>query len=145
MYARYNQGENNHTANDSTMIRAHLTGRNETPMNNSAATGQLTGLLNTDGTRFDFVLHANGLHDIISAHFHLGSYGENGRVVKSIPIDARGMAIASWTINDTQPLTRDLTYHLKAGTIYVDVHTRKYPDGEIRGQTHDVSQRQYYC
>ena len=148
MDSRYQQYENNYNPignPESTMVRSHMTGRNETPPNNSAAGGHLVGLLSPDGNRFDFVLHTHGLTNITSAHFHLGAAGTNGRVVKSINIDPRGLAIGSWTINDPQPLTRDLTYHLKAGTIYVDVHTRQYPDGEIRGQTHDVTQRQYYC
>ena len=146
MDSRYQQYHNNYIPigqPESTMILAHMNGRNETPANNTAATGHLVGLLSPDGNRFDFVLHTQGLENIISAHFHLGAAGTNGRVVKSINIDPRGLAIGSWTISDSQPLTRDLTYHLKAGTIYTDVHTSQYPDGEIRGQTNDVSQRQY--
>ena len=145
-YQNYHNNYAHYRPAGSTIIKSELNGQNEVPANNSSATGELVGLLCPDGTRLDYALHTHGLHNIISAHFHIGVAGQNGRIVKTININpATGTAIGSWTINDSEPLTRDLMYHLKAGSLYVNVHTVQLPDGEIRGQTHDVSNRQYQC
>ena len=130
---------------------AELTGKKENPPNNSLAAGRLTGLLSLDQTRFDYVLQTNGLLGIQVAHFHSGGPEVNGPVVKDIPINQiTGIAIASWTSTDLfRPLTPALVQALKAGNIYVNVHTSLLPDGEIRGQVEplfikDTKSKYYY-
>jgi CHRD domain len=63
-----------------------------------------------------------------SAHFHgPAKEGENAGTmitISPLPSPMKGAAI----------LTEDQAKALLSGTMYVDVHSAKYPDGEIRGQ-----------
>jgi len=64
----------------------------------------------------------------VAAHIHLGAKGKSGNVL--IPLCAPCTKAAMGTVKLNAMELRDLT---KAAT-YVNVHTAKYPNGEIRGQ-----------
>ena len=63
-----------------------------------------------------------------AAHFHgPAGEGENAGVmitISPLPSPMKGAAI----------LTEDQSKALLSGNLYINVHTAKYPDGEIRGQ-----------
>lgn len=153
MPGRFNTMRTSHNSNyftrnqiDSQVMRSlvfqsDLNGENEVPPNSSTATGVMLALLSRDMSRLDYVLHTNGLDDIIAAHFHDGASGTNGPIVKTIDINTTtGRAIGSWTSGDNdEPLTPDLVEQLIAGDIYINVHTSTYPDGEIRDQLFLIS------
>jgi hypothetical protein len=71
-------------------------------------------------------------------HFHTGSVGKNGPVVKSIATSggpASGTVAGTWSTSDvSQPLTLALTDSLLSGRTYVNFHTAAHAGGEIRGQ-----------
>jgi len=120
----------------------NLNGSNEVLPNLSAATGTFVGLLKPDGSRLDYVLQTNGLVNISGAGFYLGLPGQNGTLVKTIPISfANGLATGSWTSFDAQPLTPALINSLVNGQIYINITTAQYPGGEIRGQIYPLSSK----
>jgi hypothetical protein len=64
----------------------------------------------------------------VAAHIHLGAKGKSGNVL--VPLCAPCTKAAMGTVKLNAMQLRDLT---KAAT-YVNVHTAKYANGEIRGQ-----------
>lgn len=80
--------------------------------------------------RLSYIISWGGLSGPATmAHFHLGAFGAKGPPLQSIPLaPGRNGAFGSWTINDT------LLAYLKSGGIYLNIHTAKNPEGEIRGQ-----------
>src|SRR6185503_7184560 len=105
---------------------ATLDGAQETPPVVTAATGTATFLLNGDDTlTYDVI--TTGLTGTM-AHIHLGAAGVPGPILINL---AGGPAIWSGT---TAALTSEQKAQLKAGLLYVNVHTAANPTGEIRGQ-----------
>lgn len=66
----------------------------------------------------------------IAAHIHAGAAGKNGPVV--IPLTKSGDN--EWTVPADAKLTAAQMTQLKAGGLYVNVHSDAHKDGEIRGQ-----------
>jgi Cu/Zn superoxide dismutase len=132
-------------------INVSLTGENEVPAINSAVTGMMTiqqfsdsslefsaNLLNPDGVE---LLGAAG------AHIHCGAIGANGPVVAFLtqPVEGgrmeeevnfSGFLDATSILDEACGATIDLLYKsIMEGRTYVNVHSTKNPDGEVRGQT----------
>jgi hypothetical protein len=74
--------------------------------------------------------------DITMAHVHKGAATETGAVVKELVVGADKKTVTgTWTFGTTEgALTDALIAELKAGKLYVAVHTAQNPGGEIRGQ-----------
>ncbi|MFD0959892.1 CHRD domain-containing protein [Paenibacillus chungangensis] len=83
---------------------------------------------------------------VTQAHIHLGRPGENGPIVAYLfgPVNG-GVSFRRGIINGmlrdsdlVGPLRggtiRQLIREIERGNAYVNVHTLRYPDGEIRGQ-----------
>ena len=105
---------------------ATLTGAAETPPVVTAATGTATLVLNGDDTlTYDVI--TSGLTGTM-AHIHLGAVGVAGPIIINL---AGGPTIWSGT---TAPLTTEQKAQLKAGLLYINVHTAANVNGEIRGQ-----------
>jgi hypothetical protein len=128
-------------------VRFHsvLSGGSEVPATDSAATGSLSGrLTGTPGQYvFTFDLAYSGLtSDLLDAHLHYGidppgtdPRGQEGPVVFPIEDIDAGHATATWRSEDRPfPLTDSLVDSLFDGELYLNVHTRQFSDGEIRGQ-----------
>jgi hypothetical protein len=116
-----------------------MNGAQETPANNTKGTGSATFTL--DGTKLNYSIDVKDLSGPASAaHIHVGAVGVAGPPVYSFTVKA----IASGTVaTGTIDLTRDasagvssdsLTKLLANGNAYVNVHTKNFPNGEIRGQ-----------
>ena len=70
--------------------------------------------------------------DVTMAHFHGPAMaGKNGPV--EIWISKKGSAVTS-PITGEVKLTPDQAKQLMAGEMYINVHTKDHPAGEIRGQ-----------
>lgn len=106
---------------------ATLNGTQEVPSLVSTSSG--TGSFSLTETSLTYDITIRSLSGAITAaHFHLGSVGVSGDVMK--PISFIGMrAQGAWTnLTDAE---RDA---ILDGRIYVNVHTAAHPNGEIRGQ-----------
>jgi hypothetical protein len=110
------------------------------------ATGQANFKLSKDGTQLHYKLIVANIGSVRFAHLHLAPKGENGQVVVTLfhPMPAvmspQGV-IAEGVITSASlsgPLAgmqlSDLIAAIEAGNIYVNVHSIKYPGGELRGQ-----------
>ncbi len=110
------------------------------------ATGQANFKLSKDGTQLHYKLIAANIESVLFAHLHLAPKGQNGPVVVTLfhPMPAvmspQGV-IAEGVITSASlsgplvgmPLS-DLITAIEAGNIYVNVHSLRYPGGELRGQ-----------
>jgi hypothetical protein len=109
---------------------AKLTVAQEIPkqvVKDTAANGSFTGTL--IGTKLKFKLTFAKLTGPASAaHIHLGAMGKSGNVV--VPLCAPCKSPVTGTVTVSAALQKDFTKHL----LYVNVHTAKNPNGEIRGQ-----------
>lgn len=121
-------------------LTASLDGAQESPSVATTATGTGSFVLNDDRTELSYVITYQGLSGPLTAggHFHLGTPGRNGGVVKTIALsgDSASRTISGvWRSSDaTQPLTTALVESLLTGRMYVNFHTAAHPGGEIRGQ-----------
>lgn len=131
-------------------FRTHLTGAEEVPAVDTNAQGQANFKLSNDGSELDYRVIVANIDDVMMAHLHLANVGENGPVVVWLYPDApppqliEGRAqgtLATGTITDGDlvgPLAGmdldDLVAAIRAGDIYVNIHTMSHPGGEIRGQ-----------
>lgn len=131
-------------------FRAHLSGDQEVPANESIAQGQATFQLSKDGTELSYKLIVANLEDLHMAHIHRAAAGVNGGVVVWLYPAGPPPAMISGTTNGIlaegtikaanlrgslagQPLST-LINEMSAGNTYVNVHTMLFPGGEIRGQ-----------
>ena len=132
---------------DARAFLAPLSGSGEEPPVDSTAHGQARMRLARDGDSviLGYRLEVFDLVDAAQAHIHLGSPDENGPVVAFLfgPQDPAGLfngTLAEGRIEESDlrgPLEGDLMgfiQALRAGELYVNVHTAAHPGGEIRGQ-----------
>ena len=110
------------------LFTATLTGGQETPPNNSAATGRATLLLSPDEKTARVSLTFSGLSSAqTDAHIHgPAAAGVSAPPVFPLPLGQ----ISDFAITLTASQVQDL----KSGLLYVNVHTSNFPSGEIRGQ-----------
>jgi hypothetical protein len=93
-----------------------------------------------------FRLALNNIRRVTEAHIHLGRPGQNGPVVATLfGPNRNGVTFRSGVVRGTirsgdleGPLRglniRWLIREIERGNAYVNVHTVRYPNGEIRGQ-----------
>ena len=109
---------------------ADLTAASEVPATDSAGTGKVEATLDTETKVFTWTVTYEGLSgDATAAHFH-GPAAEGANAPPVVPIDG---ALAS-PINGNATLTDEQMTQLQGGQWYFNLHTAKFPDGEIRGQ-----------
>lgn len=93
-----------------------------------AATGTFAGTLK--GAKLSYTLTFSGLSGpAIASHLHLGKPGVSGPVV--VPLCPPG---CTSPIKGTKTVSTSFLAAMKGGRAYVNVHTKKNPNGEIRGQ-----------
>jgi hypothetical protein len=115
-------------------VKALLDARQEVPaqtVKRPAARGVLTGTLVVNGTRGKLVwqLGFTGLSGkAVLAHVHLGQYGKAGPIGFLLCRPCRA------GMHGTTSVPRKVVNAIVNGGAYVDVHTKKNPRGEIRGQ-----------
>jgi hypothetical protein len=114
----------------STSFKANLDTRQEVPKETGAsvrASGSFTATLT--GTKLSWKLtfdHLTGA--ATAAHVHSGAKGKAGPVI--VPLCGPCKSPASGTARVTAAVAKMLS----GGGTYVNVHTAKNPNGEIRGQ-----------
>ncbi len=127
-------------------FKAMLSGKEVVPAVTTAAKGEAVFKLEKDGTELVYTLTVKDLENITAAHIHTGMIGKSGPPV--IPL-FRGpkkegkfsgeLAKGTITSKDLHGALEgksieDIVKMIKAGELYVNVHTDSNPGGEIRGQ-----------
>ena len=110
------------------VFTATLNGAQETPPNNSTATGTATLLLSPDEQTARVSLNFTGLSSAeTAAHIHgPAAPGVAGNVLFPLPNGSFSDFLISPSATDVQ--------NLKNGQLYINVHSSNFLNGEIRGQ-----------
>jgi len=116
-------------AAEPTAFTADLRGSSEVPPTESNAKGKAEVTYDDSTKTLRWTISYYGLTgSATAAHFHgPAAEGANSKVmitISPLPSPMKGAAI----------LTEDQSKALLSGNMYINVHTAKYPDGEIRGQ-----------
>lgn len=124
-----------------------LKGSNEVPARETNAAGQVIVKINKDEQSLYFKIIASNIDDVFAAHFHLAPAGENGGVVVTLytnfpqPSGPQNGILAEGVVtsDDFQNAFEDEDFSalidaIRSGNIYVNVHTSRYPSGELRAQ-----------
>ena len=104
-----------------------MTGTAAVPPTDSTATGTAEVTLDTEAKSVTWVYTHTGLSgDMTAAHIH----GPATATEAAPPV----IDTTTETMKGTAPITDAQAAELIAGKYYLNVHTEKFPDGEIRGQ-----------
>jgi len=109
---------------------ASLRGSAEVPKGSPTGSGTVKVTLDTKRSRACWTIAVKGIDKPLSAHVHKALPGKTGKVV--IPLGAKFMTKGCVMI----PLKTVRAVAKNPHGYYVNVHTRKYLGGAIRGQLH---------
>lgn len=105
----------------------NLSGSQEVPPNASSAKGSGEISVAPDGAISGSV-KVTGMTST-AAHIHDGAPNKNGPVIVKLDKTDTGFTVPGGT-----KLSDDQMSNLKAGNLYINVHSEAFPPGEIRGQ-----------
>jgi predicted small secreted protein len=108
-------------------IKVNLTGSEEVPPLSVPGSGAGSFRVAEDGTITGSVTTKDVQGTM--AHIHRGAKGANGPVI--VPLDKKG---DTYSVPAGRKLTPEQIADLKAGRLYVNVHTDRNKGGEVRGQ-----------
>jgi hypothetical protein len=108
-------------------MKVSLSASQEVPPANSAGSGSGSFRVASDGTITGSVT-TTGVQGTM-AHIHQGAKGQNGPVI--VPLTKNG---DTYSVPAGRKLTQAQMDALKAGNLYVNVHSDKYKGGEVRAQ-----------
>ena len=125
---------------------AKLSGNEAVPKVKTLAKGEAEFKLSKDGKQFTYKLTVVDIENVTAAHIHLGKKGKEGPPLAGLfagpkkegkfsGVLAEGLLSEKDLLGSVKgkPLT-ELVKLIKSGSTYVNVHTDKYPGGELRGQ-----------
>jgi hypothetical protein len=127
-------------------FKAKLSGSEVVPTVKTTAKGETIFQLSKDGNELTYKLTVADIENVTVAHIHDGKYGKNGPPIVSLYTGSKKEGKFSGTLSEGTITAKDLMGELKGklfshfmqmiedGHAYVNVHTDKYPGGEIRGQ-----------
>jgi len=108
-------------------MKVNLTGAEEVPPAKTDGKGTGSFRVAEDGTVSGSVT-TEGVKGTM-AHIHQGAKGQNGPVI--VPLTKSG---DTYTVPEGRKLTAAQLDALKAGNLYVNVHSDRYKGGEVRAQ-----------
>jgi hypothetical protein len=108
-------------------IKVDLSGQQEVPPLSVPGSGSGSFRVAEDGTITGSVTTKDVAGTM--AHIHRGAKGVNGPVI--VPLEKKG---DTYSVPAGRKLTPAQMNDLKAGNLYVNVHTAKNKGGEVRGQ-----------
>ena len=138
-------------ADDDDGVQARLKGFEEVPAVSTAASGKFEAEIDRAAQRIDYELSYSDLEaPVLFAHIHLGQRTANGGVAAFlcggggmpacpqsgivegtiVPADVIGPASQGIAPGEFD----ELVTAIRAGVTYANVHSDKFPGGEIRGQ-----------
>jgi hypothetical protein len=157
-YALANGGEKNVMSDD-------MSGYLEAPPVSSVAEGDFRATIDDEADEIDFTLTYSGLEaPVAQAHIHFGQRSVSGGIsawlcegtiqspsASTPPCPGQGGTV-SGTITPLEVIGpagqgiapgefEELVAAIRAGRTYANVHSSKFPPGEIRGQLNDRDQR----
>lgn len=112
---------------DGKTVQVSLTGAEEVPPVSVPGSGKGSFTIADDGSVKGSVT-TTGVQGTM-AHIHIGARGQNGPVI--VPLTKNG---DTYTAPAGAKLTDAQMQALKAGNLYVNVHTDRNKGGEVRGQ-----------
>jgi hypothetical protein len=131
-------------------LRADLQGLREVPSVSTVARGSFRAVINDDETAIEFQLNYSGLEaPVTQSHIHFGQFSVNGGVAvwlcgnppltppagtPTCPDPADGPEVTGQGIAAGE--FAELIRAIRKGDAYANVHSTKFPGGEIRGQIH---------
>lgn len=126
-------------------FKAMLSGSEGVPSIATVAKGEATFELSKNGKQLSYKVMVSDIENFTAAHIHMGKMGENGPPVALIKVKGKkgkfSGTLAKGTITSKELMSslkgktvKDLVAEIESGNTYLNVHTAKYPDGEIRGQ-----------
>ncbi len=133
-------------AEKSHAYKAELSGGAVVPQVTTTAKGTAEFETTMDGKELKYKLTVEDIENVSAAHIHIAKKGKNGPPVAGLFAGPKkegkfGGTLGEGTITDKDlvgPMAgktiKDLIKALRSGELYVNVHTDKYPDGELRGQ-----------
>ena len=146
-------------ADDEVKLKAKLQGFQETPAISSGASGRFSGEIDRHDTSIAYELSYSGLEgDVRQAHIHFGQRGVAGGISVYLcqtrtNLDPTTLAptcpqsgTVTGTLTDANVIGpagqgiaapgefAELVRAIRAGVSYANVHSTKFPSGEIRGQ-----------
>ena len=136
---------------------APLSGAQEVPARDTAATGVAKFKLSKDGTALEFKINVEDIQNVFAAHIHCGAVGVNGPVGVTLFMGPAASGSVSGTLVEGTITAPDpgnacgwtdlaaVVAAIESGAAYVNVHTNDgvapantgpgdFPGGEIRGQ-----------
>jgi hypothetical protein len=136
-----------------TNFTTNLSGANEVPAVTTNATGWANWVLEDPNT-IQYDIYVAGIDSITMAHFHANVAGQNGPIMAwFVPTEAarapgtgnisvpstggilRQNRVSRATLAMVAPYTWDsLVTRMQAGSTYLNIHTRRFGGGELRGQ-----------
>ena len=146
-------------------LSADLNGYQENPSLSTTAKGSFVAKIDPSGTMMDYTLSFDGLEgDVLQAHIHTAARGVNGGIMIWLcgtaanpgplgtpvcPVSGTvgGTATAASVIGpggqgiNAGEFAKALAA-IRAGFAYANVHSTKWPGGEIRGQINDSNGKQ---
>ncbi len=123
-----------------------LSGAQESPAVKTMAKGEATFTLSNDGKELLYKVTVSDIENVSAAHIHEGKAGKNGPALALVDIKGKKVGKFSGTLAEGKitsnellgPLkgksVKDLLKEIEAGDAYLNVHTDKYPEGELRAQ-----------
>jgi hypothetical protein len=122
-------------------FHVRLSGAREVPKNSSHAKGTASFTISRSGKSIRYRLTAHGLHGTpTAAHIHLGSRKVAGAIIiglklRPFHLPASGVVTKkSFVAQGNVKTFRQAIRAIRAGRTYVNIHTTKFPAGEIRAQ-----------
>jgi hypothetical protein len=107
-----------------------MTGSQDVPKGSPNGKGTFQFQLQTNSGLFCYSLKWSGIGTPFAAHVHRGVKGVEGPIV--IPLSTKAPVAHSGCVKVKKSLL--LAIKKKPGDYYVNVHTKRYPGGAIRGQ-----------
>jgi hypothetical protein len=140
----WSDDSNDDDSNYKETFTTHLTSGEEVPPTNSSGYGDMVVHVTDDEQELHYELSAYNLtSSVTGAHLHCASRGHDGPVVVPLKLPAShtegvitqaDVKMIGQQCNPNIHTLQHVVQAMREGQIYANVHTSKYPNGEIRGQ-----------